>query len=85
MELFLENFANLDSLRQIYPLLLQGIELSVLLSLVSLPLALATGLLIAVLYSFEHRGVQAALLVGAQLWREAQVRQMMLDQPSSSG
>ena len=69
MELFLENFANLDSLRDIYPLLLQGVELSVLLALVSLPLALAAVLLIAVLYSFEHRGVQAMLLVYIDLFR----------------
>jgi len=69
MELFLENFANLDSFLTIWPLLLQGVKLSFLLAIVALPLAMATGLLIAVLYSFEHRWLRAVLLVYIDLFR----------------
>ena len=67
MELFLENFANLDSLRAIWPLLLQGVQLSFLLAIVALPLALAAGLLIAVLYGFEKRWLRAVLERAAKL------------------
>jgi polar amino acid transport system permease protein len=69
MELFLQNFANLDSLLMIYPLLLQGLKLSFLLSIVALPLALILGLGLATLYSFEHRGLRAALLVYIDICR----------------
>ena len=69
MELFLENFANPESLMAIWPLLLQGVKLSLLLALVALPLALAAGLLIAVLYSFEKRWLRGLLLVYIDLFR----------------
>lgn len=69
MDLFLENFANLDSFLAIYPLLLQGVQLSFLLAVVALPLACLTGLLIAVLYSFERRWLRALLLVYIDLFR----------------
>lgn len=69
MNELLENFANLESLRLIYPLLLQGIWLSFLLAIVSLPLAWAAGLLIAVLYSFEKRWLRGLLLVWIDLFR----------------
>jgi polar amino acid transport system permease protein len=52
MELFLLNFADVDSLMLIYPLLLQGLRLTLLLSVVALPLAVLSGLSVAVLYSF---------------------------------
>lgn len=52
MELFLLNFADIDSFMLIYPLLLQGLQLTLLLSVVSLPLALLSGLSVAILYSF---------------------------------
>jgi polar amino acid transport system permease protein len=69
MELFLDNFANLDSLLRVYPLLLQGLELTALLSAVILPLAMAAGLAIAVLYSFHLAPLRAALLVYIDLLR----------------
>ena len=43
MQLFIENFVNLDSLLRIYPLLLQGLQLHDLLAVVALPLAIALG------------------------------------------
>lgn len=69
MNEFLENFANLESLRLIYPLLLQGIKLSVMLAVVALPLAILAGLLIAVLYSFEKKWLRGVLLVWIDLFR----------------
>jgi len=59
----LENFANWESLQQIYPLLLQGLRLTIYLSVVTLPLALASGLCVAILYSFGNRVARIALLV----------------------
>lgn len=69
MNELLENFANLDSLRLIYPLLLQGIKLSVMLAVVALPLAILAGLVIAVLYSFDKKWLRALLLIWIDLFR----------------
>ena len=69
MELLLENFANLDSLLRIYPLLLQGLVYTFWLSVVALPLGILSGLAIAVLYSFRHRWLNIALLVYIDLFR----------------
>ena len=63
MELFLQNFADLDSLMRVYPLLLQGLWLTILLSIVSLPLALGTGLTMALAYSFAGKAVRRMLIV----------------------
>jgi polar amino acid transport system permease protein len=69
MELFLENFANIDSLLRIYPLLLQGLVYTFALSVAALPLGMLLGLAIAVLYSFRHRWLNIALLVYIDLFR----------------
>jgi polar amino acid transport system permease protein len=69
MELLLENFANIDSLLRIYPLLLQGLVYTFWLSVVALPLGMLLGLAIAVAYSFRHRWVNIALLVYIDLFR----------------
>lgn len=53
MRELIDNFANLDSLAEIYPLLLQGLWLTVLLAAVALPVSAAGGLLVALLYSFS--------------------------------
>src|SRR5947207_15549730 len=63
MQDFIANFANLESLARIYPLLLQGLEVTVLLSLVTVPLAMALGLVVAVLYSFHLRFLNPLLIV----------------------
>jgi polar amino acid transport system permease protein len=59
---FVANFANLESLGRIYPLLLQGLRVTVLLSLVTVPLAVTLGLLVAVLYSFHLRGLKPLVI-----------------------
>ena len=73
MELLLENFANIDSLLRIYPLLLQGLVYTFWLSVVALPLGMLLGLAIAVVYSFKHRWVNIALLVHIDLFRSLPV------------
>jgi polar amino acid transport system permease protein len=60
---FLDNFANLESLARIYPLLLQGLRVTVLLSLVTVPLAIVLGLVVAVLYSFHLRFLSSLLII----------------------
>ena len=67
MQDFIKNFANLESLARIYPLLLQGLEVTALLSLVTVPLAVALGLFVAVLYSFHLRFLNPLLI----LWVDA--------------
>jgi polar amino acid transport system permease protein len=69
LDLFLANFFNLGSLLQIYPLLLQGLELTAIVAAVTLPLAIAAGLAIGILYSFHLRPLNLALLVYIDLFR----------------
>jgi polar amino acid transport system permease protein len=78
MELLLENFANVDSLRRIYPLLLQGLVYTFWLSVTALPLGMLLGLTIAVLYSFKHRWVNIALLVYIDLFRSFPVLVLLI-------
>jgi len=60
---FAESFANLESLARIYPLLLQGLQVTLLLSLVTVPLAVGLGLVVAVLYSFHLRFLNPLLIL----------------------
>jgi polar amino acid transport system permease protein len=69
LQLFLDNFANWDSFILIWPLLWQGLQLTALLAVVTLPLAIAVGLLIAVAYSFHKKWLNVALLVWIDLFR----------------
>jgi polar amino acid transport system permease protein len=67
--LFVDNFLNLDSLARVYPLLLQGLWLTVLLAIVVVPVALAAGLSIAIAYGFHNRALNVALLVYIDFFR----------------
>jgi polar amino acid transport system permease protein len=67
--LFVENFVNLDSLARVWPLLLQGLWLTVLLAVVAVPLALLLGLAIAILYGFHRRALNLVLLVYIDFFR----------------
>ncbi|MBI3457237.1 MAG: amino acid ABC transporter permease [Candidatus Rokubacteria bacterium] len=62
MQIFLANFMNLDTLRQVYPLLLDGLGMTGWLVLTVVPLGMGLGLAVAVLGSFPHRGLQALLI-----------------------
>ncbi len=59
---FLDNFANPASLVQAWPLLRQGLELTLLLAVVALPLAFAAGLLLAGAWSLRLRGLSGAIV-----------------------
>jgi polar amino acid transport system permease protein len=69
LELFIDNFLNFDSLLQIYPLLLQGLALTILLAVVALPLSILWGLALAVTYSFSIRWLNRLLIVYIDLVR----------------
>jgi polar amino acid transport system permease protein len=62
MEAFLENFANVDSLLEVWPLLLSGLGITALLTVVIVPLGAALGLVVAVLHSFRIRGLTQLLI-----------------------
>lgn len=69
MELFLQNFANFDSLVKIWPLLAQGLSLTLLLALVTLPLGLMAGLAVAVTYSFGNAFSRRLIIILIDLLR----------------
>jgi len=78
LHLFLDNFADWDSLVLIWPLLWQGLQLTVLLAVVTLPIAAAVGLLIAVAYSFHNKWLNVALLVWIDLFRSFPVLVLLI-------
>jgi len=78
LDLFLENFADLDALARVYPLLLQGFELTVVLAAVALPLALLAGLAIAVAYSAGGRWLRILLLVWIDFFRSFPVAVLLI-------
>jgi polar amino acid transport system permease protein len=78
LQLFLDNFANWDSFVLIWPLLWQGLQLTALLAVVTLPIAIAVGLLIAVAYSFHKKWLNVALLVWIDLFRSFPVLVLLI-------
>jgi len=62
MQDILLNFFNLDIYRQVWPLLMRGLGMTVLLSLLVIPLGLAFGLALAVLYTNVRSRLLKALL-----------------------
>jgi polar amino acid transport system permease protein len=67
--LFLDNFVNLESLARVWPLLLQGFWLTLLLAVVAVPLATLVGLTIAIVYGLHHRALNIALLIYIDFFR----------------
>jgi polar amino acid transport system permease protein len=65
----LDNFADIDALMRVYPLLLQGLLYTAMLAIVTLPFSLLLGLAIAIVYSFRRRWVNVALLVFIDVFR----------------
>ena len=78
LHLFLDNFADWDSFTQIWPLIWQGLQLTALLSVVTLPVAAAVGLLIAILYSFHNKALNVALLIWIDLFRSFPVLVLLI-------
>src|SRR5579872_4264367 len=69
MQDFLDTFANLDSLIEVWPLLLSGLGITALLCLVTVPLGAALGLAVAVLHNLRVRYLTGALIVYVDLLR----------------
>ena len=78
LQLFLDNFADWDSFVRIWPLLWQGFQLTVLLSVVTLPIAILVGLAIAVLYSFHNKVARVLLLIWIDLFRSFPVLVLLI-------
>ncbi len=78
LQLFLDNFADWDSAVKVWPLLWQGLQLTALLSVVTLPIAVVVGLLIAVLYSFHKKPLNVALLIWIDLFRSFPVLVLLI-------
>ena len=78
LHLFLDNFADWDSLVRVWPLLWQGLQLTFLLSIVTLPIALVVGLAIAVAYSFHKKALNVALLIWIDLFRSFPVLVLLI-------
>ena len=78
LSLFLENFANWESLARVYPLLLQGLQLTIFLSVVTMPLAIVTGLAIALMYSFHVRWLNVLLVIYIDLFRSFPVLVLLI-------
>ena len=78
LQLFLDNFADWPSLVRIWPLLWQGLQLTVLLAAVTLPLAVLVGLAIAILYSFHNKVLNVLLLIWIDLFRSFPVLVLLI-------
>lgn len=78
LQLFLDNFADWASFTQIWPLLWQGLQLTVLLAAVTLPLAILVGLVIAIVYSFHNKALNVLLLVWIDLFRSFPVLVLLI-------
>jgi polar amino acid transport system permease protein len=63
MRSIIDNFFDWQSLVIAYPFLLQGVEITFLVALVSVPLGLLAGLVIATLYSQRVRSLNIGLIV----------------------
>jgi polar amino acid transport system permease protein len=69
MQLFLDNYFNIGTILEVYPLLLQGLLMTVQLVFFSVLLGSTLGLLIAVLYSFHNRKLNLLLIAYVDLMR----------------
>ena len=78
LQLFLDNFADWQSIARIWPLLWQGLQLTALLAAVTLPLAILVGLAIAVIYSFHNKAVNVLLLIWIDLFRSFPVLVLLI-------
>lgn len=78
LQLFLDNFADWQSIGRIWPLLWQGLQLTALLAVVTLPLAILVGLTIAVIYSFHNKAVNVLLLIWIDLFRSFPVLVLLI-------
>jgi len=69
MDDFLYNFANLDALMRVWPLLAKGLLMTLLLALVIVPGGMLLGLAVAVLHSLQLRWLNWILIVYVDFFR----------------
>ena len=69
METLLNIFFNLEIMKKVWPFLLQGMWMTIVLSLVVIPLGLFGGLMIAVLSSLQRRWLNRLLIVYVDFFR----------------
>jgi polar amino acid transport system permease protein len=69
MDEFIDNFANIDTLIEVWPLLLSGLKITAILCLVTVPLGAALGLAVAVLHSLRIRFLTGLLTLYVDLLR----------------
>ncbi len=69
LDLLLENFADPESAIRAWPLLRQGLVLTVELAAVALPLGLLAGLAIGLLYALGGRAIRVALIIWIDFFR----------------
>ena len=69
METLLTVFFNVEIMKKVWPFLLQGLGMTIVLSLVVIPLGLAGGLAIAVLSSLQRRWLDRVLIVYVDFFR----------------
>ena len=67
-----------DSFVRIWPLLWQGLQLTVLLAVVTLPMPSRSGCSIAILYSFHKKALNVALLIWIDLFRSFPVLVLLI-------
>lgn len=63
MENLIDSFFNLEVLLEIYPLLLQGLRVTVILTVITIPISALLGLLIAVLHALRNRLLRVLLVI----------------------
>ena len=69
MEAIVQNFFNLAIIERVWPYLLKGLGTTIALSLVVIPIGLAGGLLVAVLWSLNRRWLRWILIVYVDFFR----------------
>ena len=69
METLLNVFFNIEIMKKVWPFLLQGLGMTIVLSLVVIPLGLAGGLAIAILSSLQRRWLNRVLIVYVDFFR----------------
>jgi len=69
MDDFLYNFANVESLIRVWPLLAKGMLMTLLLSLVVVPGGILLGLGVAILHSLNIRGLNTLIIIYVDFFR----------------
>lgn len=78
MELFLKNFANIETLINVLPLLLKGLLVTISLAAVALPLALFSGLSVSLLFYVNNRTLNIFLFLVVDLCRSIPVLVLLM-------